>query len=340
MKIGVVGTGAIGGFFAARLANAGEDVTVVDRGENLAAIAANGLTLVEPERSITVKVKTASTAAEIGKQDAVFLCVKAYQLAQVAKELPTDDVEMIVTAQNGIPWWYFFKDEGPFAGHRLESVDPGGVIADHIPTDRVIGCVVYPSAAVLSPGVVKHGKNERVSVAELDGVKTDRVKRLSDTLRKAGFKAPVVSNLRAEIWTKLWGNLSFNPISALTHATLEEMCRFPPTRRLAEAIMDEMQKVAEALGIRLPISRDQRLAASEAMGAHKTSMLQDIEKGRPTEADALIASTSEIGKLVGVATPHIDAIYALVTLLTRTLSDRDALLIATRKSGSAQGADS
>ena len=184
-----------------------------------------------------------------------------------------------------------------------------------------IGCVVYPSAAVLSPGVVKHGKNERVSVAELDGVKTDRVRRLSDTLRKAGFKAPVVSNLRAEIWTKLWGNLSFNPISALTHATLEEMCRFPPTRHLAEAIMDEMQKVAEALGIRLPISRDQRLAASEAMGAHKTSMLQDIEKGRPTEADALIASTSEIGKMVGVATPHIDAIYALVTLLTKTLAE-------------------
>jgi 2-dehydropantoate 2-reductase len=322
MKIGVVGTGAIGGFFAARLAHAGEDVTIVDRGGTLAAIAANGLTLVEPQGSINVKVKTVPSPAEIGKQDAVFLCVKAYQLPHVAKELLTHDVEMIVTAQNGIPWWYFFKDEGPFAGRRLESVDPGGVIADHIPTDRVVGCVVYPSAAVLSPGVVKHGKNERVSVAELDGEKTDRVKRLSNTLRKAGFKAPVVSNLRAEIWTKLWGNLSFNPISALTQATLEEMCRFPPTRCLAEAIMDEMQMVAEALGIHIPISRDQRLAASEAMGVHKTSMLQDIEKGRPTEADALIASTSEIGKLVGVATPHVNAMYALVTLLTKTLADR------------------
>ena len=326
MKIAVVGTGAIGGFIAARLAHAGEEVTIADRGDTLAAIAANGLTLVEPDGSINVKVKTVPSAAEIGRQDAVILCVKAYQLADVAKEFPADDVEMIVTAQNGIPWWYFFKDQGPFSGHRLESVDPGGIIADHIPTDRVVGCVVYPSAAVVSPGVVKHGKNERISVAELDGIKTDRVKRLSDTLRKAGFKSPVVSNLRAEIWTKLWGNLSFNPISALSQATLEEMCRFPPTRRLAEEIMDEMQGVAEALGIHFPISRDQRLAASEAMGGHKTSMLQDIERGRPTEADALIASTSEIGKLVGVPTPHVDAIYALVTLLTKTLADRNGLL--------------
>jgi 2-dehydropantoate 2-reductase len=326
VKIAVVGVGAIGGFIAARLAHAGEDVTAVDRGDNLAAIATNGLTLVEPDRKINIKVKTVPRPAEIGKQDAVILCVKTYQLADVAKELPVDNVEMIVTAQNGIPWWYFFKDEGPFAGHRLESVDPGGIIADRLPTDRVVGCVVYPSAAVVMPGVVKHGKNERISIAELDGIKTDRVKRLSDTLRKAGFKAPVVSNLRAEIWTKLWGNLSFNPISAITQATMEEMCRFPATRRLAAEIMDEMQSVAKALGIRFPISREQRLAASEAMGGHRTSMLQDIEKGRPTEADALIASTSEIGKLVGVPTPLVDAIYALVTLLTKTIADRDGKL--------------
>jgi 2-dehydropantoate 2-reductase len=327
VKIGVVGAGAIGGFIAARLAQAGDDITVVDRGDNLVAIAAKGLTLIEPDRQINVKVKTMRTVAEIGKQDAIILCVKAYQLGDVAKELPVDDVEMIVTAQNGIPWWYFFKHEGPFNGYGLESVDPGGIIAHHIPIDRVVGCVVYPSAAVFSPGVVKHGKNERISVAELDGVKTDRVKRLSETLRKAGFKSPIVSNLRGEIWTKLWGNLSFNPISALTQATLEEMCCFPPTRRLAEEIMDEMQRVAEALGIRFPISRDQRLAASEAMGQHRTSMLQDIEKGRPTEADALIASTSEIGKLVGVPTPYVDGIYALVALLTKNLTDRNSFLV-------------
>ena len=318
MKIAVVGGGAIGGFIAARLAQAGEEITLADRGDNLAAIAEKGLTLVEADRQINVKVKTVRSAAEIGEQEAAILCVKTYQLAGVAKELHVNNVEMIVTAQNGIPWWYFFKHGGPFNGHRLQSVDPGGIIADHLPMDRLVGCVVYPSAAVLSPGVVKHGKNERISVAELDGVKTDRVKRLSDSLRKAGFKSPVVSNLRGEIWTKLWGNLSFNPMSALTRATLEEMCRFPLTRRLAEEIMDEMQRVAEALGIHLPISRDQRLAASEAMGAHKTSMLQDIEKGRPTEADALIGSTSEIGKLVSVPTPHVDAMYALVTLLTKT----------------------
>jgi len=331
VKIAVIGVGAIGGFIAARLAQAGENITVVDREDKLAVIRAKGLTLIESDRQINVKVKTEPRLMDIGRQDAVILCVKAYQLCDVAKELPVADVETIVTAQNGIPWWYFFKHEGALDGHSLESVDPGGVIAAHIPTDLVVGSVVYPSAAVLSPGVVKHGKNERISVAELDGLKTDRIKRLSQSLRNAGFKSPIVPNLRAEIWTKLWGNLSFNPISALTQATLEEICHFPPTRRLAEEIMDEMQKVAEALGIRLPISRDQRLAASEAMGQHRTSMLQDIEKGRPTEADALIASTSEIGKLVGVATPLVDAIYAMVALLTNNLLERDSFLAAQPK---------
>ncbi len=327
LKIGIIGAGAIGGLLAARLSSAGEDVTVVDRGENLATIEAKGLTLIDSAGNESkAKVRTAPRVAEIGTQDVVFLATKAHQLAVVAAELPASPTCTVITAQNGIPWWYFFKHGGPHEGHRLESVDPGGIIADHLPIDRVVASVVYPAAEVVAPGIVRNIEGERISIAEIDGAKTDRIKNLSAALRGAGFKSPVISNIRVEIWTKLWGNLSFNPISALTQSMLGEICHFPPSRKLAIDLMDEMQKVAEGIGISFPISREQRMAATEAIGDHKTSMLQDIEKGRSPEIEALVGSVSEIGRLVDVPTPQIDAVLALVQLLAHTLAQRGGRL--------------
>jgi 2-dehydropantoate 2-reductase len=327
MKIAVIGAGAVGGLFAAKLANTGHDVTIVDREQHLAAIEKNGLTLIEPDgRRINAKVSTVTRIAEIGAQDVIILAVKAHQLADVAVELVPANGQMLVTVQNGIPWWYFFKHGGPHEQRRLQSVDPGNMIADHVAIEHVVASVVYPAAEVVSPGVVRHIEGKRITVAEIDGAKTPRIKFLSLALREAGFKAPIASDIRTEIWTKLWGNLSFNPISALTQATLAEICCYPPGRRLLVELMDEVQNVAEALGIRLPISREQRIAAAEAIGAHKTSMLQDIELGRIPEADAVVGSVSEIGRLVGVQTPQIDAIHALVKLLAKTLSERSGRL--------------
>ncbi|HEX5689312.1 MAG TPA: 2-dehydropantoate 2-reductase, partial [Roseiflexaceae bacterium] len=224
---------------------------------------------------------------------------------------------IIVTAQNGIPWWYFHKHGGPYEGRRLESVDPGGVVEANMEVERVIGCVVYPAAELAAPGVVRHIEGDRFSLGELDGVKSERLQRLAKTLSAAGLKAPIRPRLRSEIWVKLWGNLAFNPISALTRATLADICAFPPTRELARAMMAEAQTIAESLGVEFPISIEQRIAGAEQVGAHKTSMLQDIEAGRATEIDALVGAVAELGRLVDVPTPHIDALYASVKLLER-----------------------
>ena len=260
MKIAVIGAGAVGGLFAARLANAGQDVTIVDRGQHLAAIKKNGLTLIEADgHQINAQVRTAARVAEIGVQDITILAVKAHQLAHVAIELAPADGSLLVTVQNGIPRRYFFKHGGPHEQYRLESVDPGGIIADHVRIERLVASVVYSAAEVVSPGIIRHIEGKRITVAEIDGTKTGRVKILSLLLREAGFKAPIASDIRTEIWTKLWGNLSFNPISALTHATLAEICCYPPCRKLSIELMGEMQNVAEALGIRLPISRESEL---------------------------------------------------------------------------------
>jgi 2-dehydropantoate 2-reductase len=227
----------------------------------------------------------------------------------------------VLTAQNGIPWWYFFKHGGPREGVRLQSVDPGGVIADHLPIDRVIATVVYPAAEIERPGVIRHVEGNRFSLAEIDGAKSERISAISEIFGGAGFKAPVVTDVRTEIWTKLVGNLSLNPISALTHATLQDICRYPKTRALAMEMMREALAVAEAFGIRLRISLEKRIAGAEAVGAHKTSMLQDVENGRVLEADALIGSVIELARMADVATPHIDAIYAVTKLLGQTLID-------------------
>jgi 2-dehydropantoate 2-reductase len=227
---------------------------------------------------------------------------------------------VVVTMINGIPWWYFHKLAGAHEGRGLTSVDPGGRLAAHIEPERIIGSVVYPAAELVAPGVVKLIEGNRFTLGELDGSRSERIDALSQAMMRAGFKAPVAKDIRSEIWVKLWGNLSFNPISALTHATLEDICRFPPTRALAASMMAEAQAVAEALGVRFKITLEQRIAGAEAVGAHKTSMLQDVEHGRALELEALVGTVVELGQITGVPTPTIAAIHAAATLLSRTLS--------------------
>jgi 2-dehydropantoate 2-reductase len=226
---------------------------------------------------------------------------------------------MVVTAQNGIPWWYFRKYGGEFEGQRIQSVDPDGIVESNIEIDRVIGCVVYPAAELPEPGVVRHIEGNRFTLGELDGSKSDRIQLLSKTFSRAGLKSPVRTQIRSDIWVKLWGNLAFNPISALTRATLEDICRYPLTRELARHMMTEAQTIAETLGIEFGITLEKRIDGAEKVGAHKTSMLQDIETGRPTEVDAIVGAVAELGRLTNIPTPHIDAIYASVKLLEKTL---------------------
>jgi 2-dehydropantoate 2-reductase len=321
MKICVFGAGAIGGLVAAKLAALGEEVSVVARGPHLEAIRARGLRLVEEGRETVVTVRATARTEEVGPQELVVLGMKAHQLPPVVAEVGAlvgrDTV--ILTTQNGIPWWYFERHGGPHAGRRLESVDPGGIVARTLDVGRVIGSVVYPAAELAEPGVVRHVEGNRLSVGELDGADTERVRDLAALLRRAGFKARVASDLRAELWVKLWGNLSLNPVSALTHATLAEICGTPPSRELVAAMMREAQAVAERLGIRFGISIEKRIAGAEGVGAHRTSMLQDVEAGRPTELEALLGAVVELGRMVGLPTPHLDAVYALGSLLERTM---------------------
>jgi len=328
MKICVIGAGAIGGLLAAKLAEAGEEVGVVARGAQLKAIREHGLVLREEDRDIVARVAASDRIADLGEPDLIVLGMKAHQVAAVAPEVGSilGPRTLVLTAQNGIPWWYFFKHGGPREGVRLQSVDPGGVIADHLPIDRVIATVVYPAAEIERPGVIRHVEGNRFSLAEIDGAKSERISAISEIFGGAGFKAPVVTDVRTEIWTKLLGNLSFNPISALTHATLQDICRYPKTRALAMEMMREALAVAEAFGIRLRISLEKRIAGAEAVGAHKTSMLQDVENGRVLEADALIGSVIELARMADVATPHIDAIYAVTKLLGQTLTDANGRL--------------
>jgi 2-dehydropantoate 2-reductase len=329
MNICVIGAGAIGGLLAAKLSRAGENVSVIARGAHLAAIVGNGLSLIEEGGEFVSRVKASDRISDVGQQDLIILGMKAHQVAAVVRDLPAimGSQTAVLTAQNGIPWWYFFKHSGPHEGMRLESVDPGGVIADHLPVDRVLASVVYAAAETERPGTVRHIEGNRFSLAEIDGSKSDRVLRVSEAFSHAGFKAPVVSDVRAEIWTKLWGNLSFNPISALTHATLEEICKFALTRAVAANMMREAQAVGEALGVRFLISLENRIAGAEAVGTHKTSMLQDVEAGRMIEVDALLGSVIELGIVVGVATPHMNAIYAAVKLLGETLARANGRLV-------------
>ncbi|HJZ45723.1 MAG TPA: 2-dehydropantoate 2-reductase [Roseiflexaceae bacterium] len=323
MRICIVGAGAIGGYMGARLALAGQHITLIARGAHLQAIQERGLTLQSDDGTIeTIRPALATSETSMaGPQDVVIVAVKAHSLPSIAPVLRAlfGPETIVLPAQNGIPWWYFHKHGGPYEGRRIESVDPDGVIEAHIETERVIGCVVYPAAELAGPGVVRQIEGNRFSLGELDGAKTERIQQLAQVFNQAGMKAPIRSRIRSEIWLKLWGNLAFNPISAITRATLADICRYPPSRALARAMMLEAQAVAERLGVEFALSVDQRIAGAEQVGEHKTSMLQDIEAGRPTEIDALLGAVAELGRLTATPTPHIDAIYAGVKLLERTL---------------------
>jgi len=329
MKLAVVGAGSIGGYLGARLALAGEEVTFVARGANLAAIRESGFTLIEEDGAQRVASGVQALAIEdCGPQDTVLLAVKAHQVSALAPGLARlfGRETTVVTLQNGIPWWYFHALPGPFEGRPVRTADPDGAIAAHVENARIIGTVVYPAAELIAPGVVKVVEGNRFSLGEPDGSTSERLQRLSETLTRAGFKAPVSSDLRSEIWLKLLGNAVFNPVSALSHATLAGICAFEPTRALAAAMMAEAQAVAEAVGARIRIGIDKRIAGAAAVGEHKTSMLQDVEAGRPLELEALVGAVAELARLTSVPTPHLDAIHAVTALLARTLEAADARL--------------
>jgi 2-dehydropantoate 2-reductase len=313
MKICIYGAGAIGGLLGARLAMAGEDVTLVARGPHLEAMQRHGLRLESGEESHTVQVASTDDPVGAGPQDYVIVTLKAHSaLAAASSMKPLFGPETaVVWAVNGVPWWYFWHLEGPWQDMRLETVDPGGVQWDVIGPERIIGCVVYPAADITEPGVIQHIEGNRFTLGEPTGERTTRVERLANALIKAGFRAPV-RRIRDEIWIKLWGNLSFNPISALTLTTLDVVATDPGTRAVARAMMEEAQTIAEKLGVRFAVGIDQRIDGAAAVGPHRTSMLQDLEKGRPMEIDALIGAVQEMGRLTGVPTPTLDIVLALI----------------------------
>ena len=330
MRLAVVGAGAIGGFLGGWLSAAGEEVTFIARGANLDAIAKNGMRVIGEDgvEIVSKGARAVRTMREAGPQDSVLLTVKAHQVAPLAEDMHEmlTDGTTIVTMQNGIPWWYFHKHGGEFEGRPVAAADPDGSIARLIDSSRVIGSVVYPAATLISPGVVQVVEGKRFTLGELDGSESPRVQAISGALNKAGFKAPITSDIRGEIWLKIWGNLSFNPISALTHATLVDLLQFPLTRELSIAMMREAEAIANKLGIRFRVGIDKRVAGAEKVGAHKTSMLQDVEAGKPLELDALVGAVVELGRLTNTPTPHIDAVYACASLLAKTLVDQDGSL--------------
>ena len=330
MKVAVVGAGAIGGYVGGLLSAAGEDVTFIARGSNLGAIQRNGMKVVL-EDGTEVHAKDASAherPSDAGPQDVVFLTVKAHQVTPIAPELHhlCHETTSLVTMQNGIPWWYFQRLSGPYEGHPVKSADPDGSIARHIDPARIIGSVVYPAANLVAPGVVHVVEGKRYTLGELDGSETPRIQAVSAVMTKAGLKAPITNDIRGEIWLKLWGNLSFNPISALTGATLVDLVKYPLTRELCIAMMREAEQIANALGVTFRVGIDRRIAGAEKVGAHKTSMLQDLEQGKPLELDALVGSVVELGRLTNTPTPHIDAVYACTSLLAKTVAEQGSRL--------------
>ena len=313
MKITIYGAGAIGGYIAALLAQAGEEVSVIARGPHLAAIKTNGLTLEMNGERIVTHLFATDNPAEIGEQDFVIVSLKAHSVPNVVDAMQPllGKNTAVVTAVNGVPWWYFYKFDGAWENHKIESVDPGGKQWDGIGPERAIGCVVYPACEILEPGVVRHIDGNRFTLGESSGEKTERVRALSQVMINAGFKAPV-RNIRDEIWVKLWGNLCFNPISALTNATLDVVATDPGTRMVARNMMLEAQAIGEKLGVRFAIDVDKRIAGAAGVGAHTTSMLQDVTLGRPMEIDALVTAVQELGRITGVETPTIDTVLPIV----------------------------
>lgn len=329
MKIAIVGAGAIGGYLGVKLALSGVDVTFIARGANLDAIRNNGMKLLlENGETLHAPTAKAATMAEAGTHDYVFLTMKAHQVEPVAAEIETlcHADTAIVTLQNGLPWWYFYQGGGDLAGTQLQSLDPNGTLWRGLRPERVIGSVVYPAAELIAPGVVQLIEGNRFTLGEPSGEKTPRLLALAQTMIKAGFKTPISTDIRSEIWVKLWGNLVFNPVSALTHATLEDICSNPLTRSVAERMMAEAQTVGEKIGVQFKVSITKRIDGAQAVGPHKTSMLQDVEQGKQLELAALVASVVELGRLTGTPTPTIDTVLALTSLLAMKLEQSDGRL--------------
>ena len=324
MKVCVVGAGAIGGYMAVRIAEVGHDVSVIARGPHLKAIREKGLKLVEAEQEVVATNLVATDVIrDLEPQDLVLLALKAHQIEAVVDDLQAlfGPETVMVTLQNGIPWWYFQKLDSPYADRVVRTVDPNGVLFDRIDPDRVVGCIAYPAATVAEPGVIRHIEGNRFPLGELDGSESTRVANISNLFEEAGFKARVLTDIRSEIWLKLWGNLTFNPISAVTHATLVDICQFPLTRALAATMMTEAQAVGERLGAGFRVPMERRISGAEGVGKHKTSMLQDVEAGKPLEIDGMLGVVVELAEITNVEVPTLRALYACVSLLNKTLQD-------------------
>ena len=317
MKIVIVGAGAIGGYIGAQLTRVGADVVLVARGPHLRAMQERGLHVRSPDGDFEVRPKLAPDVSSVGKADVVFLGVKAHSLTPIAPTLAPlfGPDTVVVSTQNGIPWWYFQNLGGEYNGLRLERVDPGGVIAAAIEPRRVVASLAYFATDLAAPGVIHHTEGNRMSFGEPDGSRSDRARAIAEALIAAGFRCPVTTRMRHEIWVKLIGNVAFNPISALTGGTLEELARDPEVAPTVRTIMAETEAVAAKLGIELPISIDQRMAGAEKVGAHKTSMLQDYEAGRPMEIEAVVGAVVELGDRVGVPMPATKAVYGCARML-------------------------
>jgi 2-dehydropantoate 2-reductase len=314
MRVCIYGAGAIGGYVGAQLAIAGADVSLVARGPHLKAMRENGLRLRIGDEERVAKVKCTDDPAELGPQDFVFVSLKAHSIPGVVDAMQPllNDGTSIVTAVNGIPYWYFYRHGNEFEGTTLQTIDPGARQWTALGPERAIGCIVYPATEVVEPGVIQHVYGDKFPLGEPSGEQTERVQQLSRMMESAGLRAPVMDNIRDEMWLKLWGNLSFNPISALTHATLDVITASPGTRAVAKAMMLEGQAIAERLGVKFRVDVERRINGAGAVGAHKTSMLQDLERGRAMEIDPLVAVVQELGRLTGIPTPTIDTVLALV----------------------------
>jgi 2-dehydropantoate 2-reductase len=313
MKICIYGAGAIGGYLGVELARAGADVSLVARGAHLAAMRSDGLKLQIGDEERVIKPRCTDNPAELGAQDVVIICLKAHSVTGVLDQMQPllGPRTRVVTAVNGIPYWYFYRHGGIFENSTLESIDPGGRQWRELGAERAIGCIVYPATEIVAPGVIKHVYGNQFPLGEPSGETTDDVTRLSDLFTAAGMKAPVQNRIRDEIWLKLWGNVCFNPISALTHATLDVICSDSATRALSKAIMLEAQAIAETFGVKFRVDVERRIEGARKVGAHKTSMLQDLERGCPMEIDPLVTVVQEMGRLTGIPTPALDAVLAL-----------------------------
>jgi len=320
MKFAVVGAGAIGAFAGAMLARSGEDVTLIARGEHLRAMRERGVRVRGSLGEFEARPAATDDPASVGAVDVALLTLKAHSLTEMAPRLsPLMGPETcIVSAQNGIPWWYFYRHGGQWEGTHLETVDPGAVISRNLDSARVIGCVVYPSTIIVEPGVIEHIEGTRLAIGEPDGSKSERLRRVADAFIKAGLRCPIRADIRRDMWVKLMGNVAFNPISALTRATLVEIVQRPETRALAAEIMAEADAVAKRLGIDIGVSIEQRLEGAEKVGHHRTSMLQDVEAGRPLELEAIVGAVVELGGKLGLSLPCARAVYACVKLLARS----------------------